>query len=188
MSQPEWKFVDNLGDANPIEHGGFFVYVDTTEVYDPEAEVLQFDEHYEKSADDDFDHVEGFDEDFDEQNDNFGKWTVYRFSLVKCTLVNGVLSDNKHHPESDVWWHNRDPEHKARHGYDQYHRFCEIAASIQLEPEELEAMFCSDDVLVRASAYQMITGLHGYYEFDQYPREFTSRKEIEKRYEKDGKD
>lgn len=42
MSQPRWKLVANLGDVNPIEHGGFFVYVDTSkQYYEPEIEVLE---------------------------------------------------------------------------------------------------------------------------------------------------
>lgn len=181
-NQPVWKFLDNFGDANPIDHGGFFIFEDTTGVYAPQAEVLEFDEYYEKTEDDDFDHIED-DEDFDEQEDNFGKWTVHRFDLTKCTLTNGILSDNSSHPEYEVWWHNHDAEHKARHGYDEYSNFCKIAEESGMTPEELEEMFCSDDILIRAQAYRMLLGQHGIQNFDQYPVEFTSRKEIEARYE-----
>ncbi len=36
MSQPKWKLVANIGDVNPFEHGGVFIFKDTTGVYDPE--------------------------------------------------------------------------------------------------------------------------------------------------------
>ena len=40
-NQPNWVFVCNLGDASQIEHGGKFVYVDTTGVYRPEVVLLE---------------------------------------------------------------------------------------------------------------------------------------------------
>lgn len=38
--QPRWKLVAQLGDVHPIDYGGYFVYRDTTGVYEEEAEVL----------------------------------------------------------------------------------------------------------------------------------------------------
>lgn len=43
-NQPEWKFFANLGDAGPIEHGGYMVFVDATGVYAPEAEIWDPDD------------------------------------------------------------------------------------------------------------------------------------------------
>jgi hypothetical protein len=80
--QPRWKMIANLGDVHPIDYGGFFVYVDQTGVYAPEAELLE-------SPDTD-DAPEG--------------WTVYRFVLEPCTYVNGILSDNPFHPDMPVWF------------------------------------------------------------------------------------
>lgn len=40
-NQPRWRLVANLGDVNPVEYGGFFVYRDTTKVYGPEVELLE---------------------------------------------------------------------------------------------------------------------------------------------------
>jgi len=77
--QPEWKTVANLGDVNPIDYGGYFVNVDTTGVYPPEAELLEVD--YET-----------------------GKCTVYRFILENMTYQNGILSDNQFHPDHAVWF------------------------------------------------------------------------------------
>ncbi len=42
--QPEWEFVANLGDADPIEHGGYMIFVDKTGVYCAEAEYWDPDE------------------------------------------------------------------------------------------------------------------------------------------------
>lgn len=36
--QPVWKFIDNLGDVSPVEYGGYFIFIDETGVYPPEAE------------------------------------------------------------------------------------------------------------------------------------------------------
>ena len=38
--QPVWKFIVNLGNANPIENGGYFIFEDDTDVYSPEAELF----------------------------------------------------------------------------------------------------------------------------------------------------
>jgi len=37
--QPKWKFIANLGDMNPLEHGGYFIFEDETGVYEPEGEL-----------------------------------------------------------------------------------------------------------------------------------------------------
>lgn len=78
--QPVWKFVANLGDANPIDHGGLFVYVDETGVYAPEMERLE------------------------PSDDGKETWEVRRVCLDKCTFVDGVLSDNKFHPSIAAWF------------------------------------------------------------------------------------
>lgn len=84
MSQPKWKLIANLGDVNPFEYGGYFVFVDETGEYPPEAEVLEI---------------------LDE-NDNGtpNKYEVHRFILEPCTFVNGVLSDNSFHPDFPAWF------------------------------------------------------------------------------------
>lgn len=80
-SQPAFKFVANLGDANPIEHGGFAVFVDETGVYSPECELLETPEETGRRD-----------------------WTVRRFSCDACTFVDGILSDNKYHPTKAAWF------------------------------------------------------------------------------------
>lgn len=66
-AQPVWKFVDNLGDASPIDYGGLFLYRDETGVYAPELERL------------DCDHP---------------RYEIHRVCLDKCAEVNGhVIHD-----------------------------------------------------------------------------------------------
>lgn len=77
-AQPKWKLVAQMGDVNPMDYGGFFVYVDETGVYAPEAESLELNEG--------------------------GKYTAHRFTLEPCTYIDGVLSDNPYHPKSAAWF------------------------------------------------------------------------------------
>lgn len=79
-NQPVWKLIANLGDVNPVDYGGLFVYQDETGVYPPEVELLE-------SPDDDE-----------------GNWIAYRFILEPCTFINGILSDNSFHPDSPAWF------------------------------------------------------------------------------------
>lgn len=88
MSQPVWKLLANLGDANPIEHGGLFVFEDETGVYTPQMELLRGPEDVE-----DEDSVDG--------------WEVFRWEIPRCTYVNGVLSDNSYHPTLAAWFANK---------------------------------------------------------------------------------
>lgn len=81
-NQPDWKCIANLGDRSPIEYGGYFVYVDQTGVYPPEAEWLEAPE----------------------DDDTGIPWELYRFILEPCTYVAGVLSDNRFHPDHPVWF------------------------------------------------------------------------------------
>lgn len=84
-NQPIWKCMANLGDRSPIEYGGYFVYVDTTGVYPPEAEYLNAP-----------------------NSDNSPEpWTLHRFVLEPCTYQNGILSANKFHPDHPVWFADR---------------------------------------------------------------------------------
>ena len=81
MSQPQWETVANLGDANPIDHGGYFVFVDETGVYPPEAELLR-----------------------EPCEDGPQVWEVFRFVLEPCTFIGGILSDNRFHPDHPAWF------------------------------------------------------------------------------------
>jgi hypothetical protein len=143
-NQPTWKLVENLGDRNPIEHGGYFVYEDATGVYAPEAELVI-------SPDTDS-----------------GKWEVRRFILEPCTFINGILSDNKFHPQHPAWFADS---------------IGSISNFIGTPLAELIDMLCNGNIVNRAMAWRAIGEYHGFDNLDSYPLYFN-RAEIEARLSK----
>ena len=85
-TQPDWELLANIGDCNPIDHGGAFIFRDKRGNYPPEMEVLL--------------------EDGENEYGEPTHWTVHRFILDKCIWQDGVLSDNPYHPECAVWFAN----------------------------------------------------------------------------------
>lgn len=85
MTQPTWKFVANLGDVSPLDHGGLFIFVDETGVYAPEIEKL------ERITDDDCDECDD-------------RYRVYRTVCEPCTHIDGILSDNRFHSAYSAWF------------------------------------------------------------------------------------
>ena len=153
--QPIWKFVANLGDVHPIDHGGYFVFVDETGVYPPEAEYLE-------SPDDDN-----------------GEWRIYRFILEPCTYINGVLSDNKYHPDKSAWFakkFNPDRPQDGKGG------LIELASFTGQTTLDIICDLCSDDPCKRAFAWRIIGEYHGLENLDGYPLIIKSRSEVEARY------
>jgi len=141
--QPEWKLIANLGDVHPVDHGGYFVYEDQTGVYPPEAELL-------------------ISPDTDE-----GNWIVYRFILEPCTFTNGILSDNKYHPDHKAWFADS---------------LQSIASFVDRSVDGLITSLTHGDVVDRAMAWREIGEYHGFENLDSYPLTFTDRAEVEKRY------
>jgi hypothetical protein len=148
----------NLGDNDPIEYGGYFVF-------DDHAELLVVPE---------------FDEDGEilDTNDD-ARWIVYRFDLQRCTFIDGVLSDNPYHPDKSAWFAGTAAERAARPQDTTYLE--NIVEDTGVELEELIEAFCSDDPVERAEAYLRVADYHGYENFDSYPLTLT-RAEVEERY------
>ena len=146
-NQPTWKVIANLGDTDPVSYGGYFVMVDTTGVYVPEAELIE--------------------PPCDEVNleDPEARWTIYRFCLEPHTYINGVLSDNKYHPER-----------AARYA----HRICGVAECVDTLVEEFIAALTGDDPIAKASAYRELVMYFGPDEFDDYPLELTYQEVVER--------
>jgi hypothetical protein len=161
MSQPKWKYVGNLGDKDPIEYGGLFVFVDETGVYAPEMERLEMDD----------------DSEMDEDKQRF---TVHRVCLDRCTWIDGVLSENKFHPEHTAWWATPESERKERPQDSTYLK--NVADCCGTSSEDLIQMFCSDDPIERAQAYRDVLDYHGWENGDSYPLTGLTRTEAEKRY------
>lgn len=150
--QPEWEFIANLGDASPLDYGGYFVYRDKTGVYEEEAELLLVD---------------------DEQDEN-STYTVYRIMLERSKLIDGYLVPFRYdrtwtHPleRYDEWFHER---------------LNDVASSIGSTKEELERALISADPLVRADAYRAIGDYHGWENLDPSPLTGLTRKDMEERY------
>ena len=150
--QPEWKFIANLGDASPLDYGGYFVYRDKTGVYEEEAELLIVD---------------------NEEDEN-STYTIYRVMLERSKLVDGYLVPFKYdrswpHPleRYDEWFH-KDLE--------------DVASNIGATKEELERAFASANPLERAHAYRAVGDYHGWDNLDSYPLTGLTRKDVEERY------
>lgn len=142
-NQPIWKQVAQLGDAHPLDNGGLFVYEDTTGVYPPEAEKLECPE--------------------DDEN---GKFTVHRFILEPCTFHNGILSDNKFHPDHPAWFADS---------------LGSIGNTFGQPVAELIDSLVNGNTVSKALAWQSIGEFHGMDNLDSYPLTLT-RAEVEARY------
>jgi hypothetical protein len=211
MSQPEWKCVANLGDVNPIDHGGFFVFVDKTGHYAPEVEILEVpDEDSEKR-----------------------RWTVYRFCLEDCTFASDINPPDRCYFTKDEmrFIHRKAAEHgslpyremvtalmlvhyKRPIGNDvnrgwyitakpgemldspgvlsenAFHPtnaawfnddLDTLAEQLGVELVELVHMFVGDDPIERARAWREVAAHWGAHELDHDPLTLTKR-EVEKRY------
>jgi len=142
--QPEWELIDNLGDqGDPIAYGGFWVYRDTTGVYEEEAEYW-------------------------EPLDDTPKGFAYRFSLERCGLHEGHLVHKRildKHPDLPY------PLDRYTKWFDDH--IDAVADFQGLQPDELRASFCSEDPIARAWAYRSLGEYFGFFELDQYPLELT---------------
>ncbi len=142
MSQPKWKLVGTFGDCDPITHDGTFVYEDETGVYPPEAERLS--RFYDRM-----------------------EWEAHRFILEPCTFINGVLSDNKFHPDHPVWFAD---------SIDQ------IADYIDRDKDELIQELCGDDACKRAVIWLAVGQYYGMANLDETPLRFTDESKVRARY------
>ncbi len=158
--QPVWKKIGTVGDVNPLDYDGGFIYEDETGVYPPELEYIQAQS--ESNA------------------DESGPWKVYRWSLDRCeTVTVGEKTllvpfgfptrADLPHPITDYdEWFNSDLE--------------SAASSADRTVENLRAAFCHEDAQLRAWAYLDLAQYHGFENFDSDSLTFTSRKELEARY------
>jgi hypothetical protein len=81
-SQPKWKCVGRVGDADPIAYGGGFVYQDTTGIYPPAMTW------FEEATDEDW-----------KDNGERCEVTVYHLLLEK-----GTMADDDRRPHHEWWW------------------------------------------------------------------------------------
>jgi hypothetical protein len=202
----EYEYMGNLGDASPLEHGGFLVYRHK-ETGAVEVEIIEFaendgeaDEHQQETYDQIFQEMSGAIHgeipdvaalDMEESDslvqclkDHFegdiAIWTVSRVQLDKCRFVHGILSDNPSHPELPAWFAKPERERAERPQDTTYFR--DLCKSMDVSEADLISQLCSDDAMERARGYNTVIGHHGVYEFDQYPVTFHFKKEMKQRY------
>jgi hypothetical protein len=159
MAQPKWKYVDNLGDEHPLEHGGYFIFEDTTGVYPPEAEI------------------------YDPED---GK--AYRFMLDPLVFVHvefgGEKSDRllvRH-----IWDMFNSRDERPRYSMLSYNEWFTETALLLDEQQVLGdtsviSLLTSDNILERAMGYREIGEYWGYDNLDGYPLQLTEE-EAEERY------
>ena len=160
--QPVWKKVGTVGDINPLDYDGGFVYVDTTGVYPPEMEYIEVQSMCDGRED--------------------GPWKVYRVVLdpprFKTLTEKGrtTISYSSHalpaSARGDTWcwykeWYVRD--------------LPDVAASIGSTALHLIRGLFSKDPMRRAAVYLDMALYHGWENFDNDPMTFTDRAEIEAR-------
>jgi len=157
--QPVWRMIANLGDADPFDWGGYFVYEAETGVYPEEAVVLLVvllvdDEDREDST-----------------------YTVYRIMLKRLKMVRGYLvplafDHSWPHPvESYNQWFHDD--------------LGEVARSTGTTKEVLEGALTSSNPLERAMAYKEVALYYGWDNFDASPDTGLTRAAVELRYSSD---
>jgi hypothetical protein len=170
MSQPKWKLVANLGNVNPLEHGGYFVYVDETGVYEAEGELL-LAPHEDDCGQCRTTCFNDYDQCIYECECH--NYQVYRFSLDQCTLIDGILSDNKFHPDEMAWFGYRDKDRPQDSDLNDVAKFADMP--------DIAELLCSKNPVDRAFAYRAIGEYHGLENLDTYPITL-SRAEAEERY------
>lgn len=177
--QPDWEFIANLGDMNPLEYGGYFIYKDKTGVYPERADVILPPSE----------HMTG--ETLNE---------IYRIEIERLKLVEGYLVPVRYRRD----WNLTFPQPKSKRGgvlewrpediENKLHaqRFAawfqehleSVSSSSGTTKEELEIAFTSENPLERFEAYRMIGEYYGWEELGGEPIRRT-QKEAEKRYAKE---
>lgn len=74
--QPRWHVAASLGDANPLDHGGSFVLIDSTGIYDPK--LWRFDSE---------------------------SMQLHRFSIAQChRTASGEIGNSNLYPNRVAWF------------------------------------------------------------------------------------
>ena len=142
-AQPKWIKVANLGDVNPLDYGGHFVYRDRTGIYAPESELL-------------------------EVNDD-GSFTVRRWCLDRCKIV--THEDTNYmvpFAYTESWPY---AVHQYVNWFDK--DLARVADCEGVDVATLRTWLCSDDPILLAGAYHAIGAYHGFDNLDAYPQTLT---------------
>ena len=146
-NQPSFHCIANLGDTDPLEHGGAFVFVDRRGLYPPELHLWEPSESklYRVTV---------------EQ-----LWRIAseesRDPATNRQPEDGV-SDNRFHPYLPAWFGN-------------LAALQSVAYSIGSGLSEFVDRLTAENAVTRAGAFVDLIGYWGPTEFDSYPLELTTR-------------
>lgn len=159
-NQPTWKQIGTVGDINPFDYDGGFIYQDETGVYTEELEYIQADN-------------DGLMDD--------ATWNVYRWSLDRLEMVTAENGDILLVP---FGFSSRNDLPHPIASYDEWFNgdIASAANSLGCTVETLRESLCSQDATRRAFAYLELAQYHGFANFDSYPYTYTDREELEARY------
>jgi hypothetical protein len=168
MSQPIWKCVGSIGDADPVLFGGGIVLVDETGVCEPELEL------YEPNIEEDYRDEDGNVVRDEETGEREFEVLVYRISIDRFVMHDGKLV-NEREPGyaartpgrgvSTEWWADRLEDVFAHSG---------------MVPEQAVAHLCGDDPVARAHVYMDLIWYFGESNFDDYPLVMPYSKALER--------
>lgn len=158
-NQPRWKLIVNLGDVNPIEYGGYFIFKDTTGVYPEEAIFLD-----------------------STPDDKSGAWIEYCFTLDRYKLVEVDLDETTKKSYLVPFNYNKEWTQPIS-AYEAWfvNDLDSIASSVGSTREMLIEMLCSADAINRALAYRDIGAYFGFENLDSSPLIFNKATEVTKR-------
>lgn len=160
-NQPVWELLANLGDAHPLDHGGYFIMQDLTKVYPPEGIYLIITDYPESENED--------------AASDLPYAIVHRFILDRCHLtIHGTCGDNEFHPNKTAWFDKSAADILARpqdsKGLPEVADYADVP--------DIRTDLCSDDICARARAYEAIGMYYGFDNLDSYPLHFTTRAEL----------
>jgi len=162
-NNPDLKLVAQLGDSNPFDHGGQFVFIDKTGINSPFLEVLEISSGNTETE---------YDKDGNVLIYGNMEWEINHIGLDQCIYVDGFLyvklsDDEDDLPDHPIWFSDK----------------IEIVAEfVGLKPIELIKKFCSENVVERAVAYKSVADCYGIINFDSHPHYVQERRDLEKRY------
>jgi hypothetical protein len=160
-----WKVLGTLGDVDPVEYDGSQILVNSKTLETPVLELLR------RWCSE------------DERGEPQQEWRLFSVLLEKFVLIEGkylvldsvakaffrIPPDLPYPIETyDEWFHS------SSDGFESH--LVLAAKSSGMEPTELVRMFCSENVMERAIAYETLIAYVGEENFDSYPDQFFGKK------------
>ena len=166
-AQPEWKYAGHIGDVDPIAYGGVFVYTDASGVYPPELT------YFDPAPDEQWQETKGK-----------TPLTIYRVSLDRCDIMRDSSTPNGEYLIPHGFSTRTDLPHPIlsyREWFDSWDeppsrttcKLADVADTMNIHVSELRQMFCVENPMVRARAYQTIAEYYGWENLDSYPITMT---------------